>query len=211
MTTDTSERGLERLICTAMTGHPCDPLQPAVVREQTATYDAGWIGGTPEAYDREYCVDLEQLSAFLQETRPIAAEALNLGQDNPARRKFLARLQGEITKRGIIDVLRYGIKHGPLQLDLFYGTPSPGNVKAAGTLHSQPFQRDPPAPLQPRRDAACPRPRPLHQRPACGNLRAEEQPDQTDSRGRRRSNTSATATAREALRVRPLRRPLRRG
>ena len=25
MTTDTSERGLERLICTALTGHPCNP------------------------------------------------------------------------------------------------------------------------------------------------------------------------------------------
>ncbi|MDE0630313.1 MAG: hypothetical protein OXH73_02300 [Caldilineaceae bacterium] len=27
MTTDTSEAGLERLICTALTGHPCDPAQ----------------------------------------------------------------------------------------------------------------------------------------------------------------------------------------
>ena len=44
MTTDTSERGLERLICTAMTGHPCDPLQPGEVRERPATYGAGWIG-----------------------------------------------------------------------------------------------------------------------------------------------------------------------
>jgi type I restriction enzyme R subunit len=25
MTTDTSERGLERLICAALTGSPCDP------------------------------------------------------------------------------------------------------------------------------------------------------------------------------------------
>ena len=25
MTTDTSERGLERLICTALAGHPCEP------------------------------------------------------------------------------------------------------------------------------------------------------------------------------------------
>ena len=25
MTTDTTERGLERLICTALTGAPCDP------------------------------------------------------------------------------------------------------------------------------------------------------------------------------------------
>ena len=130
MTTDTSERGLERLICTALTGHPCDPLLPGEVRERPATYGAGWIGGATEAYDREYCVDLVQLSAFLRETQPKAAEALDLGQDNPTRRKFLARLQGEITKRGTIDVLRHGIKHGPLHLDLFYGTPSPGNLKA---------------------------------------------------------------------------------
>lgn len=47
------------------------------------------------------------------------------------RRKLLARLQGEITKRGTIDVLRHGIKDGPHHVDLFYGTPSPGNAKAA--------------------------------------------------------------------------------
>ncbi len=34
------------------------------------------------------------------------------------------------TKRGTIDVLRRGIKYGPLDLDLFYGTPSPDNPKA---------------------------------------------------------------------------------
>ncbi len=35
-----------------------------------------------------------------------------------------------MTKRGTIDVLRKGIKHGPHQVDLMYGTPSPGNDKA---------------------------------------------------------------------------------
>ncbi len=75
-------------------------------------------------------MDLTQLSTFLQETQPDAAEALDLPHDGPTRRKFLARLQGEITKRGAIDVLRHGIKHGPHHLDLFYGTPSPGNPKA---------------------------------------------------------------------------------
>jgi len=40
-------------------------------------------------------------------------------------------LQGEITKRGTIDVLRNGIKHGAHHVDLFYGTPTPGNTKAA--------------------------------------------------------------------------------
>jgi len=132
MKTDTSERGLERLICTALTGSPCDPAAgpPDSVRERPATYGVGWICGVPEDYDREYCVDLAQLAAFLRETQPEADETLDLGQDGPTRRKFLARLQGEITKRGTIDVLRDGIKHGPVHLDLFYGTPSPGNAKA---------------------------------------------------------------------------------
>ncbi|MBA4157762.1 MAG: type I restriction endonuclease subunit R [Gemmatimonadetes bacterium] len=133
MTTDTSERGLERLICTALTGHACDPGAAAAgeVHERPAVYGAGWNGGAPEDYDREYCVDLAQLQAFLQATQPKVAEALALGEDWPTRRKFLARLQGEITRRGTIDVLRHGLKHGPHHLDLFYGTPSPGNAKAA--------------------------------------------------------------------------------
>jgi len=133
MTTDTSERGLERLICTALTGAACDPgvVRADAVGERPAVYGAGWICGAPEDYDREYCVDLAQLSAFLHETQPDVWEALDLGQDGPTRRKLLARLQGEITKRGTIDVLRHGLKHGPHQLDLFYGTPSPGNTKAA--------------------------------------------------------------------------------
>ena len=130
MTTDTSEKGLERLICAALTGAPCDPSQGGTVRERPSSYGAGWIYGDSHDYDREYCVDLAQLSAFLEETQPTAAESLGLDQDSPTRRKFLARLQGEITRRGTIDVLRKGIKHGPHQIDLMYGTPSPGNEKA---------------------------------------------------------------------------------
>ena len=33
-TTDPSERGLERLICTALTGHPCDPPKEDQVAER---------------------------------------------------------------------------------------------------------------------------------------------------------------------------------
>ena len=131
MTTDTSERGLERLICTALTGQPCDTTQEGVVRERPSSYGSGWVCGDPQDYDREYCVDLAQLSAFLCTTQTNAAESLDLGQDSPTRRKFLARLQGEISKRGVIDVLRKGVKDGPHHVELFYGTPSPGNPAAA--------------------------------------------------------------------------------
>ena len=131
MPTDTSERGLERLICTALAGHPCEPPATGTVAESPAGYGGvGWSGGNFHDYDREYCVDLVQLSAFLRTTQPKAADSLGLSEDSPTRRKFLARLQGEIAKRGTIDVLRHGLDHGPHHLDLFYGTPSAGNQKA---------------------------------------------------------------------------------
>ena len=131
MTTDTSEKGLERLICEAMTGAACDPPQPGAVYERPAGYGTGWICGDPQDYDREHCVDLAQLSAFLHDTQSKAAESLDLGSRTaPLGASSWLRLQGEITKRGTIDVLRKGIKHGPHQIDLMYGTPSPGNEKA---------------------------------------------------------------------------------
>ena len=131
MPTDTSERGLERLICTALAGDLCDPPRSPIAAEEFKPWGGvGWVPGDFHHYDRKYCVDLPQLAAFLRETQPRVAEALSLSEDGPTRRKFLARLQGEISKRGTIDVLRHGIKHGPHHLDLFYGTPSPGNERA---------------------------------------------------------------------------------
>jgi len=112
MPTDISERALETLIINGL-------------------LKSGWLTGNWQDYEREYCVDLVQLTAFIQATQPDLIEPLNLGEDNATRRKFLARLQGEISKRGVIDVLRSGIKHGAYHLDLFYGTPSPGNPAAA--------------------------------------------------------------------------------
>ena len=131
MTTDTSERGLERLICKALAGHPCEPLAAGTSALPPAGYGGvGWSGGSFHDYDREYCVDLVQLEAFLRTTQPEVAESLGLSEDGPTRRKFLARLQGEVSKRGTIDVLRHGIRYGVHDMDVFYGTPSAGNEKA---------------------------------------------------------------------------------
>ncbi|MDE0369468.1 MAG: type I restriction endonuclease subunit R [bacterium] len=129
MTTDISETGLERLIYKTLTSSPCYASH-LDEHEHPSSDGTGWICGRSQDYDREYCVDLAHLSAFLQATQPEAADALNLGHDNPTRRKFLARLRGQVTRRGTIDVLRTGVNHGPHRIDLMYGTPSPGNVNA---------------------------------------------------------------------------------
>jgi len=130
-TSDTSERGLEKLICMALTDLPCDPVKAGTVAEPVAPYGGeGYVPGYPDDYDRDYAVDLKKLTSFIKTTQPKLIEALDLESDSPKRQQFLARLQGEIAKRGIIDVLRKGIKHGPHTIDLFYGTPTPGNKEA---------------------------------------------------------------------------------
>src|SRR2546423_14651786 len=94
--TDTSERGLEVLIVSAMTGRT-DILVPAHVATETSVPVAGgtgWLLGDAAHYDREYCADLVQLRGFLTVMQPEIAEALNLGTDGTTRRKFLARLEG---------------------------------------------------------------------------------------------------------------------
>ncbi|MDE0457323.1 MAG: type I restriction endonuclease subunit R [Chromatiales bacterium] len=131
MTSDTSEQGLERLICIALTGDPCEPPKVGSIREARGSYGGvGWSAGSWLDYDRDHCFDLVQLTAFMRDTQPKASESLGLSEDGPVRRRFLARLQGEISKRGTIDVLRHGVSHGPHDLKLFYGSPSEGNETA---------------------------------------------------------------------------------
>lgn len=119
-TTDTSEGGLETLIVSDM-------------------ITAGWAAGRAEDYDREHAVDIGQLAAFLKATQEPLVAALDIERNSTVRQKFLARLQGEIAKRGVIDVLRAGIKHQQYHIDLFYGTPSPGNEKAAARFAANRF------------------------------------------------------------------------
>ena len=131
MKTDTSEKGLEVLICTVLTGKPCNPHPLGGVHDENVPYGSyDWLPGIPSDYDREYCVDQANLTVFLQTTQPEIAEGLDLLNDSPTRRKFLSRLQGEVSKRGIVDVLRNGIQHGAHHIDLFYATPSKGNPVA---------------------------------------------------------------------------------
>ena len=104
---------------------------PEFSGEKTPDFSVmGWVLGRADDYDREYCIDVVQLREFLHETQSEIADSLSLAEDGPTRRKFLARLQGEISKRGTIDVLRHGIKHGAHDIAVFYGMPSEGNVKA---------------------------------------------------------------------------------
>jgi type I restriction enzyme R subunit len=111
-TSDTSEKGLEALIVGSLVD------------------ESGYVQTEPEDYDRDHALDPGKLMDFLRATQPRTVESLAIGDGGPKRLQFLHRLQGEIAKRGIVDVLRKGIKHGPADVELFYGKPTPGNTRA---------------------------------------------------------------------------------
>ena len=81
-------------------------------------------------YNKEYAIDETRLFRFLQDTQPAQMERLGVFKSEQKKRQFLNRLQGELVKRGIIDVLRNGIKIYPVDLIMFYLTPTENNVKA---------------------------------------------------------------------------------
>ena len=87
MPADTSEKGLETILVEGLCAR-------------------GWEPGKPGDYNRSFALDLVQLRQFLEDTQPELAAQLDLDPASPAGLKTLARIQGEITRRGVIEVLR---------------------------------------------------------------------------------------------------------
>ena len=90
----------------------------------------GYEQGQNSDFNKEYAIDETRLLHFLEATQPNEFAKLGIGQNKQKYIQFLNRLQGEITKRGIIDILRNGIKIYPANLVMFYMTPSDKNIKA---------------------------------------------------------------------------------
>ena len=112
MFTNTKENGLEALIVKWLV-------------EQN-----GYEKGCNDDYNKEYAIDETRLFRFLQDTQPEEMNKLGVFQSEQKKRQFLNRLQGEVAKRGIIDVLRNGISVYPVDLIMFYLTPTENNAKA---------------------------------------------------------------------------------
>ncbi len=90
----------------------------------------GYEEGTNADYNQEYAIDEKRLFRFLQDTQPDKVEKLGAAKSDQKRRQFLNRLAGELAKRGIVDVLRKGVKVYPVDLIMFYMTPTENNAKA---------------------------------------------------------------------------------
>lgn len=112
MTTNTWENGLETLIVKWLVKHN------------------GYEEGANSDYSKEYALDETRLFRFLEETQPDEMEKLGVRKSHQKYIQFINRLQGELAKRGVIDVLRNGIKVYPADLIMFYLTPTENNEQA---------------------------------------------------------------------------------
>lgn len=112
MPTNTKESGLETLIVDWLVNQN------------------GYEQGSNADYNRDYAIDETRLFRFLQVTQGDAMDKLGVFKSEQKKQQFLNRLQGELAKRGIIDVLRKGIKVYPVDLVMFYLTPTAKNETA---------------------------------------------------------------------------------
>ncbi|ETI67876.1 type I restriction endonuclease subunit R [Neobacillus vireti] len=93
-----------------------------VVKEYLTTVN-GFFEGTNQDYNRQYAFDEKQLFSFLEETQEKALAKLKDIYKAQYKQKILFRLDTELKRRGMVDVLRKGIKDYGVQLKLAYFKP----------------------------------------------------------------------------------------
>jgi type I restriction enzyme, R subunit len=100
--TDTSEKGLETII------------------EKWLVEQCHYRQSYSTDYDRDLCFNKRLLFEFIKETQPVAFDTIQ----KRGEEKFIKRLAEQIRQRGIIDVLRKGVKDLDLNVYLYYKQPA---------------------------------------------------------------------------------------
>jgi type I restriction enzyme R subunit len=140
--TDLSEISLELQIMADLTG-----IEPEVIRAAgnqiaetiPAPYDTDWTIGYANDFDRALGIDTRQLFDFLEATQPKVVAELGIGIPGNARQNFLQRLADAILSKGVLTVLRGGLKHYQHTVQLYYPLPTPGNETAAARFRQNRF------------------------------------------------------------------------
>ena len=88
-------------------------------------------------YDRTFCLIPNEVIGFVRKTQPKEWEKLELQYGTDTENKFLKRLTDEIGKRGVIDVLRNGVKDRGSNFNLVYFEPKSGLNKEHQELYKQ--------------------------------------------------------------------------
>jgi hypothetical protein len=141
MSPEVSERSFEDAIECGLLSYGPDACGGAtsLARETPPPYGAAPPGGYPrrrlEDYDRALCLVSRDVIDFVLATQPKEWQELAQHHAAAVREQFLKRLAGEIERRGVLDVLRTGIKDSGCKFKLAYFRPASGLNEETRQLH----------------------------------------------------------------------------
>ena len=88
--------------------------------------DGGYVKGNPKDFDREYALNKKDLFAFIENTQDKEWDRFKKAFPDDYEKRFIKRFNDEVSVRGIIDVIRNGIKYtgaGTFNFKLVYFMP----------------------------------------------------------------------------------------
>src|SRR5687767_9720930 len=137
---DISERSFEDAIELGLLQHgPDAPAATETARETLSPYGdvpGGYRRRRPEDYDRTLCLLPSDVVDFVLGTQPREWQKLAQHHGAAVKEQFLARLAAEIARRGVLDVLRSGIKDSGCAFRLAYFRPASGLNDETRRLHA---------------------------------------------------------------------------
>ena len=90
---------------------------------------SGYIKYKPTDYDKDLCLIAGEVLEFIKDTQSKEFEKLEKQYGTATPKKLMQRLSTEVSKRGILDVLRKGFKDRGAKFRLAYYKPSSGMNK----------------------------------------------------------------------------------
>jgi type I restriction enzyme, R subunit len=127
-----SERSFEEAIKCSLLAYGPDACagDATTVSESPPPYGETAPGGyhrcDPKEYDRKRCLLARDVLDFIYATQPKEWAKLKQHHGAEVKERFLARLTGEVARRGVLDVLRRGIKDSSCRFRLAYFRPASG-------------------------------------------------------------------------------------
>jgi type I restriction enzyme, R subunit len=139
---EVGERSFEEAIECGLLRHGPDACagDATAFRETAAPYGDTPPGGyrkrRPDDYDRALCLLPRDVVDFILATQPREWQKLTQHHGAAVREQFLKRLAVEIERRGVLDVLRQGIKDSGCKFQLAYFRPASGLNEETRRLHA---------------------------------------------------------------------------
>ena len=138
MTTEVRERKFEEAIEAGLVTEAESDGTTAAEQPSGAAFRElrGYHKRLSSAFDVDLCLIAGDVMDFINATQPKTWQKFHEHHGNDSREKLLKRISREVEKRGVVDVLRGGVKDSGCHFDLAYFQPASGLNPDTQKLHA---------------------------------------------------------------------------